>query len=122
MIPFIDVATGRELQKLDVGDLDITSKTWNVITGEDWTILRNGRLEYIPVSRQADGTYAETLYLDIPLSEVPWDEEKADAITATSDGSRIALASSTYNYYYNGGDFFTAIYSSDGLEYYAEYD
>lgn len=122
MITFIDMATGRELQKLDVGDLNITSKTWNVITGEDWTILRNGRLEYILVSRQPDGTYAETLHLDLPLSEVPWNEEKADAITATSDGSRIALASSTYNYYYNGGDFFTAIYGTNGLEYYAEYE
>ena len=117
MITFIDVATGRELQKLDVGDLDITSKSWNVITGDDWILLKLSRLEYILVSRQPDGTYVETLHLNIPESEVPW-----NAITATSDGSRIALATSTYSYFYNGGDFITAIYGPEGLEYYAEYE
>lgn len=122
MITFIDLATGQELQKLTVGNQETGTNGSDVIMGEDWILLRNGRLEYILISRQTDGTYAETLHINIPLSEVPWDEEKADAITATSDGRRIALASSTQNYFYNGGDFFTAIYGPEGLEYYAEYE
>ena len=122
MITFIDLATGEALQKLSAGDENTIKNHWDVITGEDWILLQNGRFEYILISRRADGTYAETLHLDLPLSEVPWNEEKADAITATSDGSRIALASNTYSYFYDGGDFFTAIYGADGLNYYAKYE
>ncbi len=117
LITFIDLANGQELQKLTIGNQGTGTNGSDIIMGEDWILLKLSRQEYILVSRQPDGTYAETLHLNIPESEVPW-----NAITATSDGSRIALATSTYSYFYNGGDFITAIYGPEGLEYYAEYE
>ncbi len=117
-ITFIDAVTGKELQKL----LLEKQEPADVISGDNWILLQNGSYNYRLISRQNSDNYEEVIHLQLNQSQLPWNEEDAFVITATSDGNRIALSSTAFPYSDWSADFFIAIYNTDGLEYYAEYE